>query len=63
MKPMTQKSLPTGGKGIKVKINQASYREDIVIALAGSGYKVWIEEKEDKSDEFKTDYYVCFEIN
>ena len=52
----------TEGKGIKIKINQASYREDIIFALAGSGYKVWVEEKQDKDDEFVIDYYVCFNL-
>ena len=47
---------------IKIKIEGASYREDIIIALAGSGYKVWVEEKQNKDDEFVIDYYVCFNL-
>lgn len=45
---------------VRLKIQNASDREDMVKALANSGYKVWIEEKEE--GVFNTKYFVCFEM-
>lgn len=49
---------------IKLKINDYTDRQNVIIALANSGYKVWVEEKElyDKYGyDNGTDYFVCIE--
>ena len=45
---------------VKLKIQLYKDREAMVLALANSGYKVWVETEEDYS-LVKT-YYVCFEM-
>ena len=45
---------------IKLKIQLYQDRQAMVLALARSGYKVWVETEEDYS-LVKT-YYVCFEM-
>lgn len=47
-------------KTIKLKVQHQYDRNNLVSALANSGYKVWIEEKTDRIAE--TTYYVIFEI-
>ena len=45
---------------IKLKIQNASHREDMVIALSASGYKVVVEQE--KGSHFgSVDYFVVFE--
>jgi hypothetical protein len=46
---------------IKLKINYHTDRQNMVTALANSGYKVWVHETENKSLISGTDYFVCFE--
>ena len=45
---------------IRVKINRYDDRSNMVIAIAGEGNKVWIEEKE--LFPSGKDYYVCFDL-
>jgi len=45
---------------IRLKIQYCIDRENMVTALANSGYKVWVEEEEDNLRN-KT-YYVIFEL-
>ena len=45
---------------VELKINIYTERENIIKALANSGYKVWV--KEMKRDMYGEDYFVCFEI-
>ena len=47
-------------KEIKLKIQKQQDRENMVTALANSGYKVWIEEKTDNLYNYT--YYVIFEL-
>lgn len=47
-------------KTIKLKIPYSADREKIVLALANSGYKVWVEEQ--KFDIDPTEFYVVFKI-
>jgi hypothetical protein len=45
---------------VKLNIQSYSDREKIVVSLANSGYKVWVEVE----TELATDtYYVCVELN
>ena len=44
---------------IKLKIQYQVDRENIISALANSGYKVWVEEKEGDWC-WEKNYYVCF---
>ena len=46
-------------KKVKLEIEYQDDRERMILALANSGYKCWVEEK---SNTFKTIYYVIFEI-
>ena len=49
---------------IKLKINDYTDRQNAIVALANSGYKVWVEEKElrDKYGYSNgTNYFVCIE--
>ena len=45
---------------IKLKIQAERDRENMVIALANNGYKVWIEEASD--NVCKITYFVVFEL-
>ena len=47
------------GEVTRVLIQAYKDREAMVVALANSGYKVWVEES--KKSISSTDYYVCFE--
>lgn len=49
-------------KIIKLKINSAKDRVDIIIALANSGYKVWVEKEEHKSWRGGDKYFVVLEL-
>ena len=46
-------------KVIRLHIQYHADRERIIPSLANSGYHVWVEEEK---DEFKINYYVCFEM-
>lgn len=48
-------------KTIKLRIDCAEERKDMLCALANNSYKVWIEEKR---ESFITpgEYFVCFEV-
>lgn len=46
-------------KKVKLEIEYQDDRERMILALANSGYKCWIEEE---SDTFGIIYYVIFEI-
>ena len=47
---------------VEFKINDYEHREAMIIALAHSGYKVWVETKPIKEYQIDVDYYVCAEI-
>lgn len=44
---------------IRFRINSFDDRQNVVIAFANSGYKVWV--VEEKPGVFSADYYVCVE--
>lgn len=48
-------------KIVRVEINSYNARQSMVLALAESEYKVWIEETPIEGD-ISTNYWVCFEI-
>lgn len=48
-------------KTIKLKIHSQSDRENMLIALANNGYKVWVEEIEDNVCNIT--YLVCFVLS
>ena len=48
-------------KETKVKIQNGANRENMVIALANAGYKVWVEKEEQPSWRGGDIYYVVFE--
>lgn len=52
---------PIKEKIIKLKIMSFDDRQNIVTALANSGYKVWVKEEDNGAIE-GTDYYVYFEL-
>jgi hypothetical protein len=47
-------------KTIKLKINNFGMRVDVLIGLASSGYKVWVEPV---TKDYYTNYYVCVEVS
>lgn len=42
---------------IRFRIQDCRDRENIVVSLANSGYKVWV--RKEKNGVFDVDYYVC----
>ncbi len=50
-------------KEIKVKMNCWDDRNNMITALANSGHKVWVEEKETSSFGFEKEYFVVFELD
>ena len=52
---------------IKLKIQSAKDRENITVALANNGYKVWIEKEYQESNQQdfqgENSFYVIFELN
>ena len=48
-------------KGAEIEIKSQRDREDMVRALANSGYKVWVRE-DDESDYPRRKHFVIFEI-
>ena len=48
-------------KTIKFEIPYRSDRQDVIVVLANSGYKVWGEEEEEK-DLTGPKYFVCVQV-
>ena len=47
---------------IKLRISYQADRENLISALANSGYKVWVEEEYHQQWEGDNVYYICFEL-
>lgn len=54
------KETPMAIKTTRLKIDAYRDREAIVMALANSGYKVWVEEK-DTNFSTSSEFFVCIE--
>ena len=49
-------------KKIKLKIPYQQDREKLILALANSGYKVWVDIEYHQQWEGGDIYYICFEL-
>lgn len=55
--------LFTGPRGvIRLKVQDADCREKMITALAGSGYKVWVEKEMEEGSLYSARFFVCFEL-
>jgi len=47
---------------IKLKIQNAEDRENMVLALTNAGYKTWVEVKEEDTLTYEKEYFIVFEL-